>query len=93
MDNTTGTSGNQVISRIIENVGKVIVGKDKQIELLMVALLVGGHALLEDVPGTGKTKTARALAQSLNLDFKRVQFTIDLLPLRPDRHPLFRQES
>ena len=80
MDNTTGTSGNQVISRIIENVGKVIVGKDKQIELLMVALLVGGHVLLEDVPGTGKTKTARALAQSLNLDFKRVQFTIDLLP-------------
>jgi MoxR-like ATPase len=45
-----------------------------------VSLLVGGHVLLEDVPGTGKTKTARALAQSLDLDFKRVQFTIDLLP-------------
>ena len=57
-----------------------IVGKDKQIELLLVSLLVGGHVLLEDVPGTGKTKTARALAQSLDLDFRRVQFTIDLLP-------------
>ena len=67
-------------TRIIENVNKVIVGKDKQIELLMVAILTGGHVLLEDVPGTGKTKTARALAQSLKLDFKRVQFTIDLLP-------------
>ena len=80
MDNTAGAGKNQVISRIIDNVGKVIVGKDKQIELLMVALLTGGHVLLEDVPGTGKTKTARALAQSLNLEFKRVQFTIDLLP-------------
>lgn len=74
------TSAKDSASAIISNVNKVIVGKDKQIELLMVALLTGGHVLLEDVPGTGKTKTARALAQSLNLNFKRVQFTIDLLP-------------
>ncbi|MBR5057200.1 MAG: MoxR family ATPase [Clostridiales bacterium] len=80
MDNTARTEEKQVVSRIIDNVGKVIVGKDKQIELLMVAILVGGHVLLEDVPGTGKTKTAKALAQSLSLGFKRVQFTIDLLP-------------
>lgn len=66
--------------KLINNVNKVIVGKDKQIELLLVSLLVGGHVILEDVPGTGKTKTAKALAQSLDLDFKRVQFTIDLLP-------------
>lgn len=65
---------------IISNVNKVIVGKDKQIELIMVAILTGGHILLEDVPGTGKTKTAKAVAQSLGLDFKRIQFTIDLLP-------------
>ncbi len=70
----------ELASKIKENVNKVIVGKDKQIEQLLVALVVGGHVLLEDVPGTGKTKTARSLAQSLNLDFKRVQFTIDLLP-------------
>ena len=69
-----------IASKIIDNVNKVIVGKDKQIKLLMVAMLCGGHVLLEDVPGTGKTKTARSLAKSLNLDFKRIQFTIDLLP-------------
>ncbi len=71
---------NSFSEKLIGNVNKVIVGKDKQIELLLVSLLVGGHVLLEDVPGTGKTKTARALAQSLDLSFKRVQFTIDLLP-------------
>lgn len=71
---------NSFSEKLIGNVDKVIVGKDKQIEQLLVALLVGGHVLLEDVPGTGKTKTAKALAQSLSLDFKRVQFTIDLLP-------------
>ena len=71
---------NTFSEKLTENVSKVIVGKDKQIELLLVSLLVGGHVLLEDVPGTGKTKTAKALAQSLDLDFKRVQFTIDLLP-------------
>ncbi len=71
---------NSFSEKLIGNVDKVIVGKDKQIELLLVSLLVGGHVLLEDVPGTGKTKTAKALAKSLDLDFKRVQFTIDLLP-------------
>ena len=71
---------NSFSDKIISNVSKVIVGKDKQVELLTVALLVGGHVLLEDVPGTGKTKTARALAKSLDLKFKRIQFTIDLLP-------------
>ena len=71
---------NSFSEKLISNVDKVIVGKDKQIEQLLVALLVGGHVLLEDVPGTGKTKTAKALAKSLDLDFKRVQFTIDLLP-------------
>ena len=71
---------NSFSEKLVGNINKVIVGKDRQIELLLVSLLVGGHVLLEDVPGTGKTKTARALAQSLDLDFKRVQFTIDLLP-------------
>lgn len=67
-------------SRIIDNVGRVIVGKDDVIELLLVALLTEGHVLLEDVPGTGKTTLARTLARSLNVTFRRVQFTPDLLP-------------
>ena len=62
------------------NVAKVIVGKDREIELLLVAFLAGGHVLLEDVPGTGKTMMIKAFAKTLNLSFKRVQFTPDLLP-------------
>ena len=63
-----------------ENIGKVIVGKQRQIELVLAALLAGGHVLLEDVPGTGKTTLAKTLAKSLDCGFSRVQFTPDLLP-------------
>lgn len=65
---------------IRSNVEKVIVGKSETIDLVLTALLAGGHILLEDVPGTGKTMLAKALAASLELDFKRIQFTPDLLP-------------
>jgi len=67
-------------SHLRENIGKVIVGKEAQIELVLVALFSGGHVLLEDVPGTGKTTLAKTLAKSLNCGFSRVQFTPDLLP-------------
>lgn len=69
-----------IASRIKENVGKVILGKDEVIDLLMTALISGGHVLLEDVPGVGKTTMAKALAKSISCDFKRIQFTPDLLP-------------
>jgi MoxR-like ATPase len=62
------------------NVGKVIVGKESAIELMMVAILCRGHVLIEDVPGVGKTTLASALAKSLDCSFKRIQFTPDITP-------------
>jgi MoxR-like ATPase len=69
-----------IADRIADNVSRVIVGKRDVAELLLVALLTEGHILLEDVPGTGKTTMARALAASLAATFRRIQFTPDLLP-------------
>ena len=63
-----------------ENVQRVFVGKDEAIELAIIAMLGRGHVLLEDVPGTGKTTLAKTIAASLGLDFKRMQFTPDLVP-------------
>ena len=65
---------------VTDNIEKVIVGKRDVIELVMAALLCEGHLLFEDMPGTGKTMLARAVAVSLGLDFHRIQFTPDLLP-------------
>ncbi|WP_020616255.1 AAA family ATPase [Paenibacillus daejeonensis] len=66
--------------RIRTNVGRVIIGKDDVVDKLMIALITSGHVLLEDVPGTGKTLLAKAMAKSLDCQFKRIQFTPDLLP-------------
>jgi len=68
------------IRRVIENIEKVMIGKRKVAELSMIALLAEGHVLLEDVPGVGKTMMVRALAKSVGANFKRIQFTPDLLP-------------
>jgi len=68
------------IRRIIENIGKVIVGKPEVLELAIVAVLCEGHILIEDVPGIGKTTLAKALARSLGCSFHRIQCTPDLLP-------------
>ena len=67
-------------SRIRSNIGKVLVGKEDRIEIILAALLSGGHILVEDVPGIGKTILARSIANSLDCTFKRIQCTPDLLP-------------
>lgn len=71
---------NPVIDQILANIEKVMIGKRNVAELSLVALLAGGHVLLEDVPGVGKTMMVRALAKSVNAKFRRIQFTPDLLP-------------
>lgn len=65
---------------ITNNIGKVIKGQDKSIRMLLATFISGGHVLLEDVPGTGKTTLAKALAKSIDVEYQRIQFTPDLLP-------------
>jgi MoxR-like ATPase len=70
----------RLAERVRAGVSQVIVGKEREIELMLVAMLCEGHVLLEDVPGIGKTTLAKALARSLGCTFSRIQFTPDLLP-------------
>ena len=71
---------NQKLMEIRTNIEKVIIGKRDNIDLILTALLAGGHVLLDDVPGTGKTVLSKALAKSVDAEFSRIQFTPDLLP-------------
>lgn len=70
----------ELLNRLVENVGSVVLGKPEAIRLAVVGLLAEGHLLIEDVPGVGKTLLARALATSIDCTFRRIQFTPDLLP-------------
>ncbi|XVU26413.1 AAA family ATPase [Actinoplanes sp. CA-054009] len=70
----------RLANAVLDSVGSVVVGKRDSLELVLAGILAGGHVLLEDLPGLGKTLTARCFAQSLGLDFRRLQFTPDLLP-------------
>lgn len=83
------TLANQVIS----NVERVIIGKHREVELALIALLCQGHVLIEDVPGTGKTMLARAFAKSLGCSFRRIQFTPDMLPSDVTGTSIFNQQS
>jgi MoxR-like ATPase len=74
------TSKNQDLENLKQNINSVIIGKSDVIDLALISILARGHILIEDVPGVGKTSLACALAQSLDLSFKRIQFTNDILP-------------
>ena len=78
---------------IENNVSEVIVGKNKTIRLLLIALTAGGHVLIEDVPGIGKTTLVTALARSLDLDFARIQFTPDVMPSDVTGYNIFDQKT
>jgi MoxR-like ATPase len=73
-------SSDATLDRIVHGAGKVIVGKEREIRMALACLLAGGHLLIEDLPGVGKTTLAHALARLFGLDFHRLQFTSDLLP-------------
>src|SRR5262245_6317782 len=79
-DPVNAGAAREALARLVANVERVIYGKRRQVVLSVVGLLAEGHLLVEDVPGTGKTTLARALAKSVDLSFRRIQFTSDLLP-------------
>jgi MoxR-like ATPase len=83
----------RLAGRVLDAVGTVIVGKRQALELVLAGVLAGGHVLLEDLPGLGKTLTARSLAQTLGLGFRRLQFTPDLLPADVTGSLLYDQRS
>jgi MoxR-like ATPase len=79
-DATAVTKIQEAVNNVRNEVQKVIIGQEELIELVMVAVLAGGHVLLEGVPGVAKTLSAKLLAKTLNVDFSRIQFTPDLMP-------------
>ena len=83
----------QTANLITDNINQVIVGKQTSVELATIALMSGGHILVEDVPGVGKTVLARSLAISSGCTFKRIQFTPDLLPTDVSGVSIYNQKS
>lgn len=83
----------QILRKIIENVQNVIIGKKNAIELSLISLMCGGHVLIEDVPGVGKTSLVSAISKSINASFKRIQFTSDILPSDITGFSIFNQKT
>jgi len=89
---TTGTA-RELIAKVTDAVHKRVVGQDQAVEGLLIALLTGGHVLLEGLPGLAKTLMVRTLAEAIHTDFRRIQFTPDLLPTDIVGTPVFDQRS
>jgi MoxR-like ATPase len=85
--------GHSECAAIAENAAKVVVGKKRVLELMIVALLAEGHVLVEDVPGLGKTLIAKAIARSIGGEFRRIQFTPDLLPADVTGFSIYEQKA
>ncbi|CAN5128941.1 MoxR family ATPase [soil metagenome] len=83
----------QLADQVADNVGRVIVGKNREVRLVLIALLCRGHVLIEDVPGVGKTVLAKSIARSVGCVFKRIQFTPDLLPSDVTGVSIFNQQT
>src|SRR3954449_3710456 len=87
------TSARETAERVVANVEQVIIGKRTEVERALIALICQGHLLIEDVPGVGKTTLAKAIARSLGVTFKRIQFTPDLLPSDVTGVSIFNQKT
>ncbi len=83
----------ETLKKIVDNVETVIVGKTRPVELVVSSLIAGGHVLLEDLPGTGKTSLVSALAKSIDCSFKRIQFTPDIMPSDVSGFSIFNQKT
>ena len=90
---TVAVDPQTLVDSLIENISRVIVGKRETVELALVALISGGHVLIEDVPGVGKTMLVRSIATSTGCDYRRMQFTPDLLPSDVTGASVFNQKT
>ena len=93
LDQNTVDAAQAGIQKIIDNVSTVIIGKEEPVSLVVLALIAKGHVLLEDLPGTGKTTLASTLARSVDCEFKRIQFTPDVMPSDVSGFSVFNQKT